>query len=261
MLDADTIEAIADIVDHAQSHRHTIDKITDAHPGMTIDDGYSVQDALLRRWEGRGRRLYGYKAGLTSRAKMIQMNVDVPSFGMLMRDTCDAEGGAISTGALIHPRVEAEIAFVTCKDLRGAYVSAGEIYAATDYVVPALEIIDSRFDKFKFDLPSVVADNASSARFVVGGRSRHPNEVDLEATGVVLEINGEAMAFASSGAVLGHPVHVMQMLVSWLDSRGRILPAGSIVLTGAVTEAFPIKAGDAVCARFQNMGSINIRVE
>lgn len=261
MLDANTIEAIADIVDHAQSHRHVIDKITDAHPGMTIDDGYSVQDALLRRWEGRGRRLYGYKAGLTSRAKMIQMNVDVPSFGMLMRDTCDAEGGAIPTGGLIHPRVEAEIAFVTSADLSGAEISAEEIYAATDYVIPAIEILDSRFEKFKFDLPSVVADNGSSARFVVGGRARCPTELDLAATGVVLEINGEPMAFASSGAVLGHPVHVMQMLVSWLHSRGRILPAGSIVLTGAVTEAFPIKPGDAVCARFQDMGSINIRVE
>ena len=131
MLDADTIEAIADIVDHAQSHRHTIDKITDAHPAMTIDDGYSVQDALLRRWEGRGRRLYGYKAGLTSRAKMIQMNVDVPSFGMLMRDTCDAEGGAIPTEGLIHPRVEAEIAFVTKAELSGPDC---DVEALADYL-------------------------------------------------------------------------------------------------------------------------------
>lgn len=261
MLDATIIEAIADTVDHAQSHRHTMDKITDAHPAMTIEDGYAVQDALLRRWAERGRSLYGYKAGLTSRAKMIQMNVDVPSFGMLMRDTCDAEGGVISTSKLIHPRVEAEIALVTAMDLGGANVSAEDVYAATDYIIPAIEILDSRFEKFKFDLPSVVADNGSAARFVVGGRARRPSEVDLAATGVVLEINGEPLAFASSGAVLGHPIEVMQMLVSWLHSRGSILPAGSIVLTGAVTEAFPIKPGDAVCARFQDMGSINIRVE
>ena len=261
MLDREQIESIAEIVDHAQTYGHTIDKITDRYPDMTIDDGYAVQDALLRCWEARGRSLYGYKGGLTSRAKMIQMNVDVPSFGMLMRDTCDPEGGVIQTTGRIHPRVEAEIAFVTRRDLCGADVSVEEIYAATDYIIPAIEIIDSRFEKFKFDLPSVVADNASSARFVVGGRARRPEELDLSALGVVLEINGEPMAFASSGAVMGHPVRVMQMLVSWLHSRGKILPAGSVVLSGAVTEAFPIRPGDCVCARFQNMGSINVRVE
>ena len=119
MLEPGAIALIADMVDHAQTHAHTMPKITDAHPGMTIDDGYAVQDELLRRWELRGRRLYGYKAGLTSRAKMAQMGVDVPSFGLLMRDTCDPDGGVVSTAGLIHPRVEAEIAFVTAADLAG----------------------------------------------------------------------------------------------------------------------------------------------
>ncbi len=260
MLEPGAAVLIAADVDHAQTHAHTMPKISDAHPGMTIDDGYDVQDALLSLWEARGRQLVGYKAGLTSRAKMVQMGVDVPSFGMLMRDTCEGEGGTLSTAGLIHPRVEAEIAFVTSADLAGPNVSSEEILAATDYVIPAIEIIDSRFEKFKFDLASVVADNGSSARFVLGGRARRPVGVDLDAVGVVLEINGEPMAFASSGAVLGHPVNVMQLLVAWLHERGRILPAGSVVLTGAVTEAFPIQLGDAVCARFQDMGSISIRI-
>lgn len=261
MLDAQQIGLIADDVDHAQTHGHTIAKITDAFPGMTIDDGYAVQDELLLRWEARGRKFYGYKGGLTSRAKMVQMGVDVPCFGMLMRDTCDPDGGVVPTAGLIHPRVEAELAFVTAKDLEGPSVSIEEIYAATDYIIPAIEIIDSRFEKFKFDLPSVVADNTSSARFVAGGRPRRPTELDFSTIGVVLEINGEPQAFASSAAVLGHPVHVMQMLVSWLHGRGRKLAAGSIVLSGAMTEAFPITAGDSVCARYQDMGTINVRIE
>jgi 2-oxo-3-hexenedioate decarboxylase len=260
MLDANTISALADIVDDAQTNAHTITKLTDAHPGMTLDDGYAVQDELLRRWEASGRQLVGLKAGLTSKAKMVQMGVDVPSFGMLMRDTCDPDGGTIPTNKLIHPRVEAEIAFVMKDELSGPELSIEQIYAATDFIQPAIEIIDSRFEKFKFDLESVVADNGSSARFVLGGRPRRPEELDLSTIGIVLQINGATVALASSGAVLGHPAHAIQMLVAWLHSRGRTLPAGSIVLTGAATEAVHIHTGDAICARYQDMGSINVRV-
>ena len=174
MLEAATIRAIADTVDRAQSSASTIVKFTDAHPEMSIDDGYAVQDELLRRWEAKGRRLAGLKAGLTSKAKMEQMGVDVPSFGMLMHDTCYPEGSQIPMEGLIHPRVEAEIAFVTKWELSGPEVSVADILAATDFIQPALEIIDSRFEKFKFDLVSVIADNGSSSRFVLGGRPLRP---------------------------------------------------------------------------------------
>jgi 2-oxo-3-hexenedioate decarboxylase len=260
MLDAAQISAITDVVEEARANAHTIPKITDDYPGMTIADGYAVQAELRRRWEAQGREFYGYKAGLTSRAKMVQMNVDVPAFGMMMRDTCDPDGGVVPTTDLIHPRVEAEIAFVMKDDLAGPLVSAEQIYAATDYVQPAIEIIDSRFERFKFDLESVVADNCSSARVVLGGRPRRPTELDLATLGVVLEINGNPQAYAASGAVLGHPVHVIQMLVGLLHSRGEVLKAGTVVLTGAVTEAFPIQPGDNVCARFQELGTINVKV-
>lgn len=259
MLDTATIGLIADIVDDAQTNAHTITKFTDAYPAMTIDDGYAVQDELLRRWEARGRRLAGLKAGLTSKAKMVQMGVDVPSFGMLMQDTCYPEGSVIPMAGLIHPRVESEIAFFTKAELAGPEVSIAEVLAATDFVQPALEIIDSRFEKFKFDLISVIADNGSSARFVLGGRPRRPAELDLATIGIVMERNGEPVALASSAAVLGNPVNAIQMLVAWLHKRGRVLPAGSIVLSGAATEAAPVVAGDVVSARFQSMGSVTVR--
>lgn len=259
MLEPQAIRAIADIVDDAQSNAFTVTKFTDAHPGMTIDDGYAVQDELLTRWQQRGRRLVGLKAGLTSKAKMEQMGVHVPSFGMLMADTCYPESSVIPMEGLIHPRVEAEIAFVTREELGGSGLSIDAILAATDYVQPALEIIDSRFEKFKFDLESVVADNGSSARFVMGGRPRKPADLDLSTIGIVMERNGEAVAMTSSAAVLGHPAIAVSMLVEWLASRDRVLPAGSIVLSGGATEAIAVEPGEAIRASFQHMGSVGVR--
>jgi len=259
MLDVAAINAIADAVDSAQSTATTIAKFTDAHPDMSIEDGYAVQDELLRRWEGKGRQLAGLKAGLTSRAKMMQMGVNVPSFGMLMKDSCYPEGAQIAMEGLIHPRIEAEIAFVTKHELAGQHVSIEEIIRATDFVQPALEIIDSRFEKFKFDLVSVITDNGSSARFVLGGRPLRPDALDLATIGIVMEKNGAGVAMTSSAAVLGHPARAVQMLVSWLHGRGRTLPGGSIVLSGAATEAVPVAAGDAIIARFQGMGSVAVR--
>ncbi|ASY44133.1 2-oxo-3-hexenedioate decarboxylase [Sphingobium xenophagum] len=260
MLDALAIEKLTDIVADAQATPHTIAKLTDSYPEMTIEDGYAVQDALLARWESQGRVLVGLKAGLTSKAKMDQMGVTEPSFGMLMGDTIDPDGGVVPTDKLIHPRVEAEIAFVTKADLSGPDLSIDDILAATDFVQPAIEIIDSRFEKFKFDLVSVIADNGSSARFVMGGQPRRPQDVDLRTVGIVLEKNGEIVGTASSGAVLGHPARSIQMLVAWLHGRGRVLPAGSIVLTGGATEAVAVSTGDAIVARYQDMGALSVRI-
>lgn len=260
MLDAASLDAMTDIVARAQAAPHTIPKLSETFPGMTIEDGYAVQDRLLARWQAEGRQLIGLKAGLTSKAKMAQMGVSVPSFGILMRDTLDPEGSVIPTDRLIHPRVEAEIAFVMKDALAGPDVSIEAILDATDYVQPALEILDSRFEKFRFDLESVIADNGSSARFVLGGRPRRPRDLDLRTIGMVMEIDGEIVATASSGAVLGHPARSIQMLLAWLAERGRDLPAGSVVLTGGATEAVAVQSGQAVLARFQDMGDISVRI-
>lgn len=259
MLDAATLDKVAAEVAAAQAAPHTMPKLTETYPGLDVEDGYAVQDRLLEQWEGSGRELIGLKAGLTSKAKMVQMGVSVPSFGILMRDTLDPDGSVIPTAQLIHPRVEAEIAFVMKAELAGPDVSIEEIYDATDFVQPAVEVLDSRFEKFKFDLPSVIADNGSAARFVLGGRPRRPGDVDLRTIGMVMEKNGEIVAMASSGAVLGHPAISIRMLVAWLHGRGRALPAGSVVLTGGATEAIAVAPGDAVCVRFQDMGEISVR--
>jgi 2-oxo-3-hexenedioate decarboxylase len=234
-------------------------KLTDTHPDMTVDDGYLIQDELIRRRVASGARISGYKAGLTSKAKMDQMGVNVPAFGVLINTTCVPEGGAIEFSSLIHPKVEAEIAFVTRDELRGSNLSIDEVLAATEFVLPAVEVIDSRYRDFKFDLPSVIADNTSAARYVVGGASRRPDGLDLALLGVVMEKNGQLVGTAAGAAVLGHPAASVAELVAWLDRRGQSLPAGSLVMTGGVTEAVAVAPGDSINVRIQHLGSVAFR--
>lgn len=257
-LSATDISALADIVDAAQRDAADIVKLTDSHPDMDLADAYAVQAELCRRWQAAGRRLTGYKGGLTSKAKMVQMGLDTPVFGVLMGDTCVQDGGIVDMAGLIHPKVEAEIAFVTSDDLSGE-VTIDEVLAATEFVLPAIEVIDSRFKDFKFDIQSVVADNTSAARYVVGGAPRRPAGLDLRLLGVVMERNGEVVGTAAGAAVMGHPAASVVALVGWLAESGQSLPAGSVVMTGGVTEAVAVNAGDHVTARVQDLGTVGVR--
>jgi 2-oxo-3-hexenedioate decarboxylase len=143
--------------------------------------------------------------------------------------------------------------------LRGPGCNIASVLAASDVVLPGIEVIDSRYRDFKFDLKSVVADNTSASRFVVGGHIADARSVDLRTLGVVFEINGEAVALGAGAAVLGHPAAAVAMLVNHLGARGQVLPAGSLVLSGGVTEAISVKAGDHVNLRIQHLGSVSLR--
>lgn len=255
----DDIIHLAERVEDAQVRACAIPKLTDEYPSMTVADGYAVQNALRQRWLARGNRQVGWKVGLTSKAKMLQMGVHVPSIGFLTDDMARPEGAVIDTKELVHPRVECEVAFVMKKTLSGPDCTREQVLAATDFVLPAVEVIDSRFAGFKFDLPSVIADNGSSARFVAGGRARYPSDIDLRTLGVVLEKNGEAVAMGASAAVLGHPADAIAMLVKILATQDEELPAGSFVMSGGITEAIHVQPGDNVIARFQELGSVGMR--
>lgn len=258
-LNRDQIVHLAERVEAAQLNAQAIQKLTDDYPQMGLADGYAVQSELRRRWLQRGHRLVGWKAGLTSKAKMLQMGVDVPSIGFLMSDMARPENSAVRTDDLVHPRVECEVAFVTKAVLSGPDCTREQVLAATDFVLPAIEIIDSRFSGFKFDLPSVVADNGSSARYVAGGRPRDIRDIDLQTLGVVMEKNGEVVGMGASAAVLGHPADAVAMLVKVLSEMDEELPAGSFVMSGGITEAVAVKAGDSVVARYQELGSVSVR--
>jgi 2-oxo-3-hexenedioate decarboxylase len=169
------------------------------------------------------------------------------------------ENGDIPVEGLLHPRVEAEIAFVLKQELVGPSCSVDQVIAATDYVIAAVEVIDSRYERFQLDLISAIADNSSACRYVTGGRALTPREMDLRTIGVVIEKNGEIMALGASAAVLNHPATAVAMLVQHLAAQGKALAAGSFVMTGGITEAIPVSKGDNIVARFQNMGSVSMR--
>ena len=226
---------------------------------MDWQDAYAIQYAIRARKLARGQRLAGLKMGLTARAKMKQMGVDVPIFGFLMDYMARPDGGDIDVDQLIHPKIEAEIAFVTNAPLRGPGCHIGDVLAATDFVLPAVEVIDSRYRDFKFDLKSVVADNTSASRFVAGGRARQASELDLATLGVVLEKNGEIVACAAGAAVLGHPANSVAMLANMLAERGEHIAAGTFIMTGGVTEAITVSRGDSIHVRFQELGSVSMR--
>ncbi|MGX6565697.1 2-oxo-3-hexenedioate decarboxylase [Cupriavidus necator] len=255
----DTIARLAEHLENAELQREAVRKITDAYPDMDWDDAYAIQDAIRARKEARGTRIAGLKMGLTSFAKMRQMGVSDPVYGFLTDYGACMDGAAIDTGTLIHPKVEAEIAFVLKAPLKGPGCHIGDVLAATDFVVPAVEVIDSRYENFRFDLKSVIADNTSSARFVVGGTHRGAEGLDLKNLGVVLEKNGEVVATAAGAAVLGHPANSVAMLANMLGARGRELPAGTFIMTGGVTEAIAVAAGDNITVRYQHLGTVSMR--
>ena len=258
-LDQATIANLAERLENCELQAQDTTKITDDYPSMDWDDAYAIQDEIRRRKIARGVRIVGYKAGLTSHAKMKQMGVDSPCFGFLADYFAVPEGGECSVSALIHPKVEPEIAFVTKTALKGPGCHIGAVLAAIDFVMPGIEVIDSRYRDFKFDLKSVIADNTSASRFVIGGCAIPVGDVDLRMVGIVLEKNGEPVAFGAGAAVLGHPASAIAMLANHLGARGEEIPAGSLILSGGITEAIAVAAGDSVCLRVQGMGSVGMR--
>ncbi len=258
-LDQATIARLAEHLENAELQAHDVVKITDEHPDMDWDDAYAIQAEILRRKLARGNRVVGLKAGLTSHAKMKQMGVDTPCFGFLVDYFSVADGGEVKISELIHPKVEPEIAFVLKRALKGPGCHIGAVLAATDFVMPGIEIIDSRYRDFKFDLKSVIADNCSSSRFVLGGQAVPVDELDLRTLGVVMEKNGEIVGIGAGAAVLGHPAAAIAMLANHLGARGEEIPAGSMILSGGVTEAVAVEAGDNVNLRIQSLGSTSVR--
>jgi 2-oxo-3-hexenedioate decarboxylase len=258
-LDQNTIQQLAEHLENAELQAHDVTKITDDHPDMDWDDAYAIQDAIRQRKESRGQKTVGLKCGLTSHAKMKQMGVSTPVFGFVSDYMAVAEGSDIKTAELIHPKVEAEICVVLKAALRGPGCHVGAVLAAIDFVVPGVEIIDSRYRDFKFDLKSVIADNTSASRFVVGGRARNADDLDLRTLGVVMEKNGEIVAMAAGAAVMGNPAAAIAALANHLSARGQEIPAGTFIMTGGVTEAIAVKPGDSVNVRFQDLGTVGMR--
>lgn len=253
------IEKLAEHLENAELQAYEVTKITDDFPHMTMTDASDVQFEIRRRKEARGHKIVGMKMGLTSWAKMKQMGVDKPCYGFLADYFSLPDGAEIKLDELIHPKVEAELAFVTNKELKGTGITIEQVLDATELVVPAVEIIDSRYQDFKFDLISVQADNSSSTRFVVGSHAAKPHDFDWSTIGVVMQKNGTIVGLGAGAAVLDHPAASVAMLAEMLAERGESIPAGSFIMTGGVTAAVLVEKGDSIVVRYQGLDTVTMK--
>jgi 2-oxo-3-hexenedioate decarboxylase len=253
-------KATAEFLHQAEIEKREVLRITSDYPDMTVEEAYRVQEELVAIKLAQGHRIIGPKMGLTSQAKMKQMGVEEPIYGYIFDYMVVPEGGAIKMDELIHPKVEAEIAFILGKDIEGPGITGAQVLAATEYVLPALEIIDSRYENFKFTLPDVIADNASSSRVVLGNRLTKPENIELDLVGVTLSINGEIKDVGAGAAVVGHPANSVAMLANMLARKGEKVKAGDIILTGGVTGAVMLAVGDTVSAKLDGLGEVGFKV-
>jgi 2-oxo-3-hexenedioate decarboxylase len=243
----------------AEARAEAVAPITDVDPTLSLEDAYHIQDEVLARRLAAGEQLVGAKLGLTSRAKQQSMGVHEPIYAWLTHRMVVPLEAPLAVGDLIHPRAEPEIVFLLGRELAGPGVTAQSVLDATACVCCGLEVIDSRYADFRFTLPDVVADNASSARFTLGSR-RLTVDFDLRLEGCLLEVDGEIVATATGAAALGHPAEAVAMLANALALRGRQLEAGWIVLAGGLTDAVPLTPGRYVDANFARLGHVGIRV-
>ncbi|WP_400162442.1 2-keto-4-pentenoate hydratase [Brevibacillus sp. TJ4] len=256
-MEAKELTSLARFLESAERNRQEVPRITLQHPSLTVDEAYDIQAEIVKLKVENGSRVIGPKMGLTSAAKMKQMGVEEPIFGYVFDYMVVPNGGTIRFDELIHPKAEAEIAFVLDKDLEGPDVTIEQVLEATRYVLPALEIIDSRYENFKFTLPDVIADNTSASRVVFGDRLIKPSELELDLIGATMLFNGESKAFGASAAVLGHPARSIAMLAAMLSRKGGGLRAGEVILSGAITEAVMFAQGDYVVGKFDVLGDVS----
>lgn len=246
----------AEVLDTAQRAATPV-RMTQTWPELTLEDAYAAQAALLARRHARGERAVGLKLGFTSEAKMRQMGVDELIVGQLTDAMQAADGGTVVLDALIHPRVEPEVAFLVGSDVDLADPDV-DLEGAVAGVAVGLEIIDSRYDGFRFDLSRVVADNTSAARFVLG-TWRSLDEVDLDDRAVTMSWDAEVIASGTTAAILGHPLRTLPRLAALGRRFGLQLPAGSVVLAGAATEAVTLEPG-RVSAQVDGLGDVHVVV-
>ena len=245
----------------AERSREPIAPLTDAIPGIDVVDAYEIQLINIRQRVAVGARVVGHKVGLSSLAMQQMMGVDEPDYGHLLDEMQVFEDRPVKTGRYLYPRVEVEVGFVLADDLPGASCTEDDVLAATAAFAPAIELIDSRITEWKIALCDTIADNASSAGWVLGAGRVSPKDIDICNIDAVLTRNGEVVAEGRSDAVLGNPVTAVAWLARKVDSFGVRLRAGDIVLPGSCTKAIDARAGDVFVAEFAGLGSVRLSFE
>jgi 2-oxopent-4-enoate/cis-2-oxohex-4-enoate hydratase len=240
--------------------RRTVEPLTNREQEITIDDAYRISRRLLDRRLGSGEKVIGKKTGVTSKVVQAALGVHQPDFGYLT-DVMLFQNGAdvpVST-TLIQPRAEGEIAFFLEKDLTGPGVTSEDVLAATAYVKPCFEIVDSRIRDWKIKICDTIADNASSGVFLVGDDAVDPRTVDFVTCGMVVWKNGEVISTGAGAAAVGTPVGCVAWLANTLGAWGIPLKAGEVILSGSLVPLEPVRAGDVMEVRVGGIGSARAR--
>jgi len=243
--------------------RAVLDPLSTREAAITVDDAYRISLRMLERRQAEGERVVGKKIGVTSKPVQDMLGVHQPDFGFLTDRMHVADGArlSLSKAGLIQPRAEGEIAFVLKRDLRGPGVTEAQVLAATDYVSPCFEIVDSRIRDWKIKIQDTVSDNASCGVFVLGGARVDPNSLDLAAVKMEIRKNGAHVASGVGAAVQGHPATAVAWLANTLGALGIPFLAGEIILSGSLAPLLPASAGDRFEMELSGIGTASISFE
>lgn len=265
MLSTELIQQLAAELHQSEKTRIQIQHFSKRFPNITVQDGYAISRAWVKMKIAEGRVVKGHKIGLTSRAMQLSSQITEPDFGTLLDDMFFPEGSDIPTQRFIAPRVEVELAFILGKRLRGPNVTIFDVLAATDYVTPAIEIIDARIEQFDRETKvprkvfDTISDNAANAGIITGGRPVKPDAVDLRWCGALLYKNGVIEETGLAAGVLNHPATGVAWLANKLAPFGEYLEAGEVVLGGSFTRPTPAVAGDTFHADYGPLGNVAFR--
>ena len=248
----------ADLLHAAQIGRAPIDPLTERYPGLDVADAYAIQQVNLSRRLADGQTLVGHKIGLTSQPMQALLGVDEPDFGYILDDMVLARGAAVSAARFCAPRVEPEVAFLLHRPLHGPGVTADDVYAATEAVAVACEIVDSRIADWRLTLPDTVADNASSGAVVLGDWVPYSDRIDLPSARASLSLNGTEIDSGVGSAVLGDPALAVAWLANALAAFGTEILPGQFVMSGSFTAAAFVGAGDHAATTISGVGTVSL---
>ncbi|WP_293695792.1 fumarylacetoacetate hydrolase family protein [uncultured Agrococcus sp.] len=260
LTDEQTVQ-IADELSEATASRSTIPLVSPRFPGMTVEDSYAIQGLWRQRREDAGGRVVGFKIGLTSHAMQEATGIDEPDYGVIFADQLVRSGESVEHARWSNVRVEVELAFILKDRLEGTNVTAEDVLAATEVVVPALEILDSHIELSGRTIVDTIADNAALGAVVIGDREAAPREHDLAWIGATCAVNGEIIETGVSAGVLGHPAESAAWLANRFGQHGQAIEAGSLLLAGSFTRPVWVSPGDTVHAEYQHFGAVEVTFE
>ncbi|MBA1344910.1 2-oxo-hept-4-ene-1,7-dioate hydratase [Rhizobium sp. WYCCWR 11146] len=267
MLSHPDIEAAVAALDEAERTRVQTGLLSLQHPDMVMDDAYAIQSAWVKKKVSDGRKVVGWKIGLTSKAMQYALNINIPDSGVLLDDMVFEDSSVVPKDRFIQPRIEAEIAFIMKAPLKGPNVTVFDVLNATDYVTPALEILDTRIlrvdphTKKARNVFDTISDNAANAGIVTGGRAVRPDQLDMRWMGAIVSRNAEVEETGLGAGVLNQPARGVAWLANRLSQYGDGIEAGQVVLAGSFIRPIEARHGDTIVGDFGPYGTVSLHFE